>query len=68
MTKTGSNNHAQSGGDPWGLLTPEECRQRAEDCEQRGMTELAAKWRRLAEQTERIGPGSQGNRRLDWTR
>lgn len=37
-----------------GLLTPEQCRQHAEDCDRLGMTALAAKWRDLAEQTDRI--------------
>jgi hypothetical protein len=39
---------------PDGLLTPDQCRQRAEYCEGLGMAELAAKWRRLAEQTEKV--------------
>jgi hypothetical protein len=37
-----------------GLLSPEQCLQRAADCEQLGMIKLAAKWRQLAEQTAEI--------------
>jgi hypothetical protein len=46
--------HTPEGSPADGLLSAEQCLQRAEDCEQLGMTELAAKWRQLAEQTRKV--------------